>query len=369
MKAVALIPRRPDSLFLGELPVPSIDDVPDGRGVLVKVLRVGLCGTDREMQAGEYGAPPPESDFLVLGHESFGVVEQVGPKVTGLAPGDYVVAAVRRPGNSPYDALGMQDLSTDDEYHEHGINLLHGFFTEYYVDVPEFLMKIPASLRGIGVLTEPMTIVEKGVSQAYEIQRRLRIWNPQRATVLGAGTIGLLATLLLRLRGLEVVTIALEEKPYLNSDLVEAIGARYVSTREASLAEAAVAYGPFDLIFEATGFAPLVFEAMQALGKNGVLVMASVTGGDRLLEVPVDAINQGFVLGNKVAVGTVNARSEHYRAAAQDFALAEAMYLGWLSRLLTHRVRGLDNYQQAFELLNGPEQKIKILIEVASSDQ
>ena len=241
MKAVALIPRRPDSLFLGELPAPSINDVPDGRGVLVKVLRVGLCGTDREIQAGEYGAPPPEREFLVLGHESFGVVEQVGPKVTGLASGDYVVAAVRRPGNSPYDALGMQDLSTDDEYHEHGINLLHGFFTEYYVDVPEFLMKIPASLRGIGVLTEPVTVVEKGLSQAYEIQRRLRIWNPQRVTVLGAGTIGLLATLLLRLRGLEVVTIALEEKPYLNSDLVEAIGARYVSTREASLAATAIA--------------------------------------------------------------------------------------------------------------------------------
>ncbi len=97
MKAVALVPRRPDSLYLGELPPPRVDDVPEGRGVLVNVLRVGLCGTDREIQAGEYGAPPPGYDFLILGHESFGVVERVGSKVTGLVTGDYVVARVRRP--------------------------------------------------------------------------------------------------------------------------------------------------------------------------------------------------------------------------------------------------------------------------------
>jgi len=365
MKAVALIPRKPDSLYLGELPAPSIDDVPGGRGVLVKVLRVGLCGTDREMQAGEYGASPPGCDFLVLGHESLGMVEQVGSNVAALVPGDYVVARVRRPGNSPYDAIGMQDMSTDDQYYEHGINLLHGFFTEHYIDTPEFLTKIPDGIRDVAVLTEPMTVIEKGVSQAYEIQRRLRIWNPKVAAVLGAGTIGLLATLLLRLRGVEVVTVALQQRPYLNSELVEALGARYVSTREMSLAEAATAYGPFDLMFEATGFSPLVFESMEVLGKNGVLVMSSVTGGDRVVEVPADAINMGFVLGNKVAVGTVNAAGEHYQAAAQDMALADAMYPGWLSRMLTHRVQGLDNYREAFDLLNGPEQAIKVSIDVA----
>ena len=365
MKAVALIPRKPDSLYLGELPPPSLGNVPGGQGVMVKVLRVGLCGTDREMQAGEYGASPPGYDFLVLGHESLGVVERVGPQVAGLAPGDYVVARVRRPGKSPYDAIGMQDMSTDDQYYEHGINLLHGFFTEHYVDTPEFLTKIPAALREVGVLTEPVTVIEKGVSQAYEIQRRLRIWHPKVAAVLGAGTIGLLATLLLRLRGLDVVTIALQEGPYLNSDLVEVLGARYVSTRKMSLAETATAYGPFDLMFEATGFSPLVFESMQVLGKNGVLVMASVTGGERMVEVPADAINLGFVLGNKVAVGTVNAAGEHYRAAARDMALAQAMYPGWLSRMLTHHIRGLDNYREAFDLLTGTDQPIKAFIEVA----
>ena len=365
MKAVALIPRNPYRLYLGELPAPGVDEVPDGRGVLVKVLRVGLDGTDKEIQAGEYGAPPPGYDFLVPGHEGFGVVEQVGSKVTELVPGDFVVANVRHPGSSPYDAIGMQDMSTDDDYREHGINLLHGFLTEYYVDTPDLLMRIPASLREVGVLTEPMTVVEKGVLQAYAIQRRLRIWKPKVAAVLGAGTIGLLATLVLRLKGLEVITFARHEGPYLNSDLVEALGARYISTRQMSLAEAAANYGPFDLMLEATGFSPLVFEAMQVLGKNGVLVLTSVTGGNRRVEVPADAINQGFVLGNKVAVGTVNANQEHYREAVQDMALAESAYSGWLCRLLTNPVQGLENYRQAFELLAGKERTIKVFVEVA----
>ncbi len=365
MKAVAVLPGQPDSARLVELPLPRVEDVPDGRGVLVKVLRVGLDGTDREINAAEYGAAPPGSPFLVPGHESFGVVERVGPRVKEFAPADCVVAMVRRAGGSLYDAIWMSDMSTDDSYYEHGINLLHGFLTEYYVDAPENIILVPVGLRGVGVLLEPLSIAEKGIHQAFEIQRRLRVWRPRAAAVLGAGPIGLLATLALRLRGLEVVTLGLQEPPYLNSSLVETLGGRYVSTRKMSLADAAGKYGPFDLIFEATGFSPLVFEAMELLGKNGVLVLSSVTGGGRRVEVPADAINLGFVLGNKVMVGTVNANREHYEAAVRDLALAEAQYPGWLSRLLTHPIQGLDNYRQAYEQLTGDARPIKVFVEVA----
>ncbi len=368
MKAVAVSPGQPNSAHLKDIPPPTLEDIPGGRGVLVKVLRIGLDGTDREINAAEYGAAPLGYDFLVPGHESFGVVEQVGPKVTELARGDYVVATVRRPGSSLYDAIGMADMSTDDEYHEHGINLLHGFLTEYYVDAPEYIVRVPGDLREVGVLVEPLSIAEKGVFQAYEIQRRLRVWRPRVAAVLGAGTIGLLATLVLRLRGLKVITLGLQEPPYLNSDLVEALGAHYVSTRDVSLADASAKHGPFDLMFEATGFSPMVFEAMEVLGKNGVLILSSVTGGDRRVEVPADALNLGFVLGNKVMVGTVNAGRENYEAAVQDLVMTESQYPSWLSRLLTHPVEGLDNYGQAFDLLTGGSGPIKIFVEVAPLD-
>src|ERR687883_302059 len=134
MKAIAVFPGKPDSAHLAELPKPSLDEVPGGRGVLVRVLRVGVDGTDREINAAEYGAAPEGYDFLVTGHESFGQVEAVRAKVTGLRPRDYVVATVRRPGTSIYDLIGTNDMTTDDTYFERGINLRHGYLSEYYVD-------------------------------------------------------------------------------------------------------------------------------------------------------------------------------------------------------------------------------------------
>ena len=368
MKAIAVFPGKPNSMHLAELPKPALDAVPDGRGVLVRLLRCGVDGTDKEINAAEYGKAPAGYDFLVTGHENFGQVEAVGPNVTEFRPGNYVVATVRRPGGSLYDRIGTYDMTTDNEYFERGINLRHGFLTEYYVDDPEYIVKIPDGLRDVAVIVEPLSVPEKGILQAYEIQRRLRVWRPRKAAVLGAGTIGLLATMILRLRGLDVTTFGRTSKPYLNSDLIEALGARYLTTQDAPLREAAPAYGPFDIIYEATGFSPLVFEAMEVLGKNGVLVLASVTGGGRRIEVPADKINLDFVLGNKVMVGTVNGNREHFEAAVRDLALAAAEYPGWAARLLTHPVQGLERHQQLMETLSTARGAIKVFMEIAPLD-
>src|SRR3970040_131301 len=222
MKALAVFPGKPNTRHLAELEKPSGADIPDGRGVLVKVLRVGVDGTDKEINAAEYGAAPEGYDFLVLGHESFGRVESVGANVTEVKAGDYVVATVRRPGSSIYDLIGTNDMTTDDTYFERGIHLRHGYMSEYYVDDAEFIVRVPQGLKQVGVLLEPTTVVEKGIAQAYEIQRRLRVWRPRRAAVMGAGTIGLLAALALRLKGLGVTGFRRTAQPYLHSDLIEA---------------------------------------------------------------------------------------------------------------------------------------------------
>src|SRR5688572_6658517 len=359
MKAIAVKPGIANSVHLVEMPTPSVADIPNGRGVLVKVLRVGVDGTDKEINNAEYGAAPLGNDFLVIGHEGFGIVEEVGENVTELKKGDYVVATVRRPGTSLYDIIGTNDMTTDDTYFERGINLRHGYLSEYYVDDAEFIVKVPRGLKEVGVLLEPMTVVQKGITQAYEIQRRLRVWKPKRAAVMGAGTIGLLATLVFRLRGIEVVTFGRTAKPYLNSDLIEELGAKYVSTEDISVPHYATQHGAFDIIFEATGFSPIVFDAMQALAKNGVLVLSSVTGGDRKVEVPADRINLDFVLGNKVMVGTVNANREYFEIGVKDLAAAVLEYGDWLSRLLTHRVVGLEQFGKLFEHLTQSKDAIK----------
>lgn len=365
MKAVAVKPGVKNSAHLVEIPKPSVSEIPNGRGVLVKVLRVGVDGTDKEINNAEYGAPPPGDDFLVIGHESFGVVEEVGENVYELKKGDYVVATVRRPGSSIYDLIGTNDMTTDDTYFERGINLRHGFLSEYYVDDAEFIVKIPRGLKEAGVLLEPMTVVQKGIRQAFEIQRRLKVWRPKRAAVMGAGTIGLLATLVFKLKGMEVTTFGKTPKPYLNSDLIEELGAEYISTNEINVAEYAQEKGSFDVIFEATGFSPLVFEAMQALAKNGVLILSSVTGGNRKTEIPADKINLDFVLGNKVMVGTVNANREYFESGVKDLSQAKLEYGDWLERLLTHPVKGLENFNELFEKLNNGQNVIKVFCEVS----
>lgn len=365
MKAIAVIPGKPDSIHLRDAPKPSVDDVLGGRGVLVEVLRVGVDGTDKEINAAEYGGAPPGDDYLILGHESFGRVEAVGPAVREFGAGDYVVATVRRPGSSLYDLIGLQDMTTDDVYFERGINLRHGFLAEYYADAADFLVKVPAGLREVGVLLEPSSVAQKAIAQAWTIQRRLKVWRPERAAVLGTGTLGLLTALFLRLRGLEVVALGRTQRPYLNADLLDAIGARYLSTADTSLRQAAAEHGPFDFILEGTGFSPLVFEAMETLGKNGVLAMVSISGGDRQAEIPADRINQGFVLGNKVAVGSVNASREDFERGVADLAHAELAYPGWLGKLLTHPVAGLENFRQLIDTLTTAKGAIKVYCQIA----
>lgn len=333
---------------------PSIDEIKDGRGVLVEVLRVGACGTDREINNGEYGVTPRGFDFLVLGHENFGRVVETGKNVKELKKGDFVVATVRRPrGSSIYDKIGEQDFTTDDKYYERGISRLHGYMAEFYAESADFLVKIPPAIAGIAVLLEPLSIIEKGLKQASDIQERLKIWHPKTAAVLGTGNVGLLTVMALRLRGYEVRGFGKQAREnYLNAELCEAIGATYDSTDDLSIVESVKKYGEYDLIFECTGFSPIIFDAMQSLNENGILILASVTGGERKTDaVPSDKINQMFVLGNRAMVGTVNASREHFELGVKDLALCEAMYAGWLSHMMTHKVKGLENYAEVFDIL------------------
>jgi threonine dehydrogenase-like Zn-dependent dehydrogenase len=234
------------------------------------------------------------------------------------------------------------------------------------VDDAAFLVPLPDSLEPVGVLLEPLSIAEKGIRQAFEIQRRMRVWQPARAVVLGAGPIGLLAALALRLRGLDVVVYSRRAAPYRNSDLLAAIGARYVSSADTSLDDLAETAGPIDLIVDASGYSPLAIGAARVLATNGVLVLASVTGGKETAELPTDVINEGFVLGNKVMVGTVNAHRDDFVTGVEDMLRAEAFYPGWLSQLITTRVGGLEAHDELLHHLEEDRDAIKVVVEVAT---
>jgi threonine dehydrogenase-like Zn-dependent dehydrogenase len=365
MKAVAVTPGEPNSVHLQEIAKPTLKEIPGGRGVLVRVLKVGVDATDREINDALYGNPPPGFDFLVLGHESFGVVEQVGENVTNLKPGDYVTATVRRPGSSIYDQIGTYDMTSEETYYERGINLLHGYLTEYFVEDEQYVVRVPQGLKHLHVLMEPMSCAAKAVYQAYEAQRRMRVWRPKLAYVFGSGQIGLLTTLILRLRGLQVCTIARGEAPNLKSEIVQGFEARYVSTRELPIPALVAETGRPDLIVDATGSSQLAFDAMQYVGHNGVVVWTSITGGSKQITVPSDQINIEWVLGNKLLLGSVNANSEHFEMGIRDLALGETMFPGVLEKILTSPVDGLENYAEMMRLLVEDDAALKVFVNVA----
>lgn len=365
MKAVAVTPGVPQSVHLQDIAKPSLDDVADGMGVLVKVLKVGVDATDREINDALYGQAPPGDDYLVIGHESFGIVEAVGPNVRRIKPGDYVSATVRRPGGSIYDLIGTNDMTSEEEYFERGINLLHGYLTEYFVDEEEYIVRVPEGLKHLHVLQEPMSCAAKAVHQAYEAQQRMKVWRPKVAYVLGAGQIGLLTTLVLKLQGLDVYTLARGEAPNLKAEIAKGMEATYVSTRTTPMVELEASTGKPDLIVDATGSSKLAFEAMQHVGRNGVVVWTGITGGNNKIEVPADQVNLQWVLGNKLLLGSVNANRRHFEMGIRDLALGDMMYPGVLDRILTSPVDGLDNYNEMMRLLVEDKDALKVFVHVA----
>src|SRR5271163_1769300 len=373
MKAVAVLPGKPNSVHLREIPSPKLADqphphvcrVPDGRAVLVKVLQVGVDATDREINEALYGNAPPGGHHLVVGHESFGQVVEVGNKVTEVRPGDFVSCTVRRPGGSLFDIIGRNDITSEEVYYERGINLCHGYLTESFVDDAEFIVKVPQNLKHLGVLAEPASVCAKAIEQAFLAQQRLQVWRPRTALVMGSGQIGLLATMMLKLRGMQVYTLATKPAPHRKSEIIEAYGASYVSTRETSLADLARQAGKPDLIFEATGNAEVCFRSMEVLAHNGALIWTSITGGKHEVTLDAGKINLEWVLGNKLLVSSVNGNRRHFELGMQALSHGELTYPGVTQRILSHPVSGLDRYQEMMKLLEEKE-ALKVFVNVAS---
>jgi threonine dehydrogenase-like Zn-dependent dehydrogenase len=359
MKALVVVPGQKHSAQLADIPQPTLARpghrwVRDGHAVKVRTLEVGVDATDWEINEALYGTAPEGEKVLVLGHEVFGVVEEVASDVKTVQPGDFVACTVRRPGDTIYDRIGRNDITADQRYYERGICLVHGFMASHFVDDEEYIVKVPPGLKHLGVLSEPASVCAKGLEQAYLAQQRLQVWDPKIAFVAGAGQIGLLTTMMLRLRGLQVYTVARTENPGLKEEIVAACGATYVSTRQESLEQLADRVGRPDLVVEATGSSEVAFECMRILNLNGALVWTSVTGGTNSVVIPANQINLDWVLGNKLLVGTVNGNRKHFEKGLADLALCEMMFPGTAQRILTHPVEGFDDPAGLMTLLSDP---------------
>ena len=356
MHAIAVTPKQPGSAQQIELPKPQATE----GFALMRVLEVGIDGTDTEINNGEYGEAPPGSKVLVIGHEALSVVEAVGNGVAAFRPGDLVVSTVRRPDDCPNCRAGESDMCLIGNYTERGIKGAHGYMGEFYSEKPEFMIRIPPTLRGFAVLLEPLSIVEKATYQAWKLQERM-LWQPQRAAILGAGPIGILGTLLLRLRGLEVHVYAKTPADSLQAAVITQLGASYESVDDHPVSGLRAELGQIDFMLEATGNSAVAFQAALQLGINGVLCLTGVSGGNRSIEIPSDVLNLQMVLGNRVVFGSVNANRRYFEMGVQHFQQAEARWPGIFERMLTRRV-AFDDFKSALD--RRPED-IKTLLLIA----
>jgi threonine dehydrogenase-like Zn-dependent dehydrogenase len=356
MKAIVVTPQKANTLRIVDQEIPN----PNPREILLEVQKVGVCGTDRDIIAGFYGEAPQDSDYLVLGHESLSRVAGFGNKVRGFKKGDIVVPTVRR--NCPEGCLNCRNSESDmcltGHYKEHGIKGLHGFAREFAISDSDFVVKLPQVLSDIGVLLEPLTIVEKAMKQAYLIQQSRMIWKPKNALVLGAGPVGLLATALLRLNGLDVHTVATRPKDSLKARLVEKTGASYTNAKETSFANFDNEY---DIVFEVTGNTSVALKAQRLIRVNGIVCYLGIYKRERLTE-NAGKIFTNLVLGNRVYFGSVNANKTYFHSGAEDL---KRIMRKWGARFLEDMITRRANFE-SIDQAYGPEkeEEIKTVIEL-----
>jgi len=357
MKAIAVNPTT-KQIGLVDIPMPKLAGPTD---VLVRVREVGVCGTDKEISRFEYGTPPAGSDHLVLGHESFGEVVDAGANVTRVKRGDLVVVMVRRPcGHCSPCAHSRQDFCTTGQYTERGIKERDGFMTGFIVDDEQYMCPVPADLADIGVLTEPLTIAEKGLQQLKDVQDRLPWADPatQNAVVIGAGPVGLLGAMALRVRGYKTFVYSREDHNDARAALSEALGATYVSSAETTPEQLASLTGNIDLVYEATGVSSVSFEVLKYLGINGAYIFTGIPALRPAVPVEIDRIMRDMVLRNQVVFGTVNANRPAFENSIADLGQFRRQFPDAIGRLISKRWQ----MEEHADLLTGRAGGIKNVI-------
>lgn len=352
MKAITLL-NESRQVDLIDMPEPTITHPTH---LKLKILEVGICGTDREQVMAGYGDVPHGMNCLVIGHEMIGQVVETGEDVKAFAVGDYAVLTVRRGcGHCPSCKSNRSDMCYTGQFTERGIKGRHGFETEYVVDEEQYAVKVPQDLRNIGVLTEPLSVIEKAIEEAQAIQAarlpqvKASTWLiGKKALVAGLGPIGLLAAIALRLRGAEVIGLDIVDEKSKRPEILKRLGGTYIDGRKIETSLLDDHLGPIDFIVEATGVAELGFQLIDALGVNGIYVMTGIPHGERPVCITGAELMQQIVLMNQIILGSVNASTIHYAQAIEDLQKAKAKWGDLIEEIITTRIP----YQQFREALD-----------------
>ena len=347
MKAISIVPGS-KNISITDVEEPEITQ-PDE--VKLKVWQVGICGTDREQAEGGRADAPKGQAHLVIGHEMFGQVVEVGSGVNSIQIGEFGVFTVRRGcGQCKACINDRSDMCYTGKYTERGIKGADGFQSEFVVDKEKYLIKVPKEIKGVGVLTEPMSVAAKAIDEAMIMQAaRLKDFDREenwlkgkRALIAGIGAIGLMAAFALRLRGAEVIGMDIVDENSLRPRLLKQIGGTYVDGRVVEVTDIDDVCGEMDFVFEATGIAKLQIQLLDTLGINGIYVATGIPAGKRPMTIMAGDILQQMVLKNQILLGSVNASLAHYQTAVDDLAACYKQWPEQIQQVITEKVAYTD---------------------------
>lgn len=366
MKAIGYDPVR-KALRLIERQEPSVASEDE---IKMRVIRVGICGTDRRMITEAKTELPAGKNEIIIGHEMFGQVVEVGKEVKRVKTGDLAIFTVRRGcGRCIPCKMNRSDMCITGEYGERGIHRLDGYQTEFAVDKEQYAVSVPRELEQAGVLCEPLSIVEKSLDEVFKLQFSRLPDAPstpdwffgRRCLVTGLGPIGLLASLALAIRGATVYGLDIVDTDTARPRWLTGIGGQYVDGRKVVPDKIDdMLGGAMDLIFEASGVPGLAFNLPDVLGYGGIYVFAGVPAGGGTVKIPGAELMRQLVEKNQVLMGSVNASRGHFQMAINDLLVSRMKWGSHIEGLISHRHPYTD-----FEgvLTRHPPEEIKSVLE------
>lgn len=335
MRAFVVNPRQ-KSVRLVDRPQPR---APLENEVLLRVLDVGICGTDREITSFQYGTPPAGAQEFVLGHEALAEVVAVGQDVTLFHTAELVVPTVRRPCSSPRCPpcrAGRQDFCVTNEFSERGIVRADGYLTDFVLEDERYLIAVPNALRDVGVLVEPLSVVCKAVEEYTLFRQRFAFEVPHpRALVLGAGPVGLLGAMTFSANGSETYVFSREPEDGPRAALIAGFDGHYISSERVGIADLPQHIGPVDVIFEAVGVPQVAWAALPALAPNGIYLLTGVPASGEPMPGDLRRWMRDIVLKNQLIIGIVNAGPSAYEQAVVRLEQFLALFPQTLRSLLS----------------------------------
>ena len=332
----------------------------------IRILENGICGTDREIVNGLMATakPPVNENYMVLGHEAVGQALEDGVL---FHMGDLVMPVNRRGCNKCLNCLtGRPDFCETGEFVEAGISGLHGFMREFLYEKEENLILVPKGIEDIAILGQPLSDLEKSLSEILTVQRRM-IWTCQdgtyrcrKALVIGSGTIGILTSMLLRSNGFQVDVVNRRDATDKEFRIFEGIGANYINVGD-DLEVLKAGNLLFDLIFDASGSdADLLSKSIRLTKNNGIIGLfgfpskgiASITHQDL----------QKVVFKSLIVVGLINGQKPHFERAMQRLAEWKSVWPDVVKELITGTIPVSDSNSVISALQRKKEGEIKVKI-------